>query len=125
MEHLTEDDTLIVFSPGCDRTILEIMNNVHSPRAFGMISNRVLFLMHIYVPPDTRGRGIGSRLLHHFLREGYNLGCRRAELDDMSAMFSLPTNLYVRHGFRYVRDGQPEMRMSLGRRHGYPSSRVS
>lgn len=122
MEHLTEDgETLLVFLPTDDRTVVGIMNNEHIPKAFGKMSNRVLFLMHIFVPGDMRRRGVGSRLLRHFLREGYHLGCRRAELDDMSDMFALPTNLYVRHGFYYVQEGHPEMRMSLGRRHGRPS----
>lgn len=93
------------------------MNDYDTPKAYGVMSNRVLFLMHIFVPDVMRGRGMGSRLLRYFLREGYSRGCRRAELDDMSHMFNQPTNLYVKHGFYYVKKGHPEMRMALGRNH--------
>ena len=117
MEYIIEGNELLIFCPQSshERNICSIMNDYSTPKAYGVMSDRVLFLMHIFVPDEMRGRGMGSRFLRYFLREGYNHGCRRAELDDMSHMFNQPTNLYGKHGFHYTKKGHPEMRMALGR----------
>lgn len=91
------------------------MNDIHVSKAYAILKDRVLFLMLIHVPRESRGLGVATRLLRRILQVGYQLGCRRAELDDMSDRFMRPENLYRRNGFRYVRKGQPAMCRALGR----------
>jgi GNAT superfamily N-acetyltransferase len=94
------------------------------PRLLGVQSDRVFFLMHLYVPPDQRGQGIGSQMLHALADYLFRSGCRRIELDDMTDRFGASDNIYVKCGFVY-RGGAAEMYASPARvlAHGPSRSR--
>lgn len=85
-------------------------------RAFGVItSSRTFLLMHLYVPPHARRRGIATLLLYHLAHRLGGDGCCRIELDDMSDRYRLENNVYTRAGFEYRSEWGPEMTASRRR----------
>jgi len=79
------------------------------PRAYCVMSDRVMFLMQLSVPDELQHQGIGSRLLQLVAAQARLEGCRRIDVDDMSLRFRALNNIYKKHGFRYRRDTGPEM----------------
>jgi GNAT superfamily N-acetyltransferase len=59
----------------------------------------VLWLEELYVRPDCRGQGIGSRLLRATLDVARQRGCRSVELE-VEASHARAAHLYRRAGFR-------------------------
>jgi len=55
------------------------------------------------------GRGYASLLLNILLEEIPRTDFDTVTLDDCSDLFQHPRNIYLRHGFRYINEGQPEM----------------
>ena len=56
-------------------------------------------LRKMYLAPETRGRGAGTRLLEHALRRASELGFRRVVLETASTLKEAIA-LYTRYGFR-------------------------
>lgn len=70
-----------------------------------IIDNSVI-IQSLYVDYDKRGKGIGSELMKNCFEE---TKCKIYYLDDMSDRFLKKDNIYIKHGFKYVNDGEPEM----------------
>lgn len=58
---------------------------------------------------EYRGNGFASLLLKKMIKESYKIGCKSITLDDASDLFGKSDNIYLKHGFEYVNEGQPEM----------------
>lgn len=58
---------------------------------------------------EYRGLGFASLLLRTMIKEAYKLHCKSITLDDASDLFGKINNIYLKHGFKYVNEGQPEM----------------
>jgi len=63
----------------------------------GRSSLGLLFLELFYLPPEHRGAGLGTEILHAFEEEGRRRGCVAAVLYTIS--FQAP-GFYERHGWR-------------------------
>lgn len=56
----------------------------------------IFYVSHLWVAPDERGQGHGSRLLAAIEAEAFAMGCAEVRLDTMNAR-SIP--FYERHGY--------------------------
>lgn len=56
----------------------------------------VFYVSHLWVAPEERGQGHGSRLLAAIEAEAFAMGCAEVRLDTMNAR-SIP--FYERHGY--------------------------
>lgn len=73
----------------------------------------VLYIGHLGVAPDMRGRGIGTQLIEHFLDEGRATRCSEAELD-VSVENTEAQKLYERLGFRVTGERESSLRNAFG-----------
>lgn len=110
--HALHDERVRALYVGPARLDLAHVMHADLPRAYGVAEDRRLRLLHLYVPPPLRGRGIATLLLHRFAAEARSCGARRLEVDDMSDGFRTAANVYVHAGFRYVGASGPEMEAS-------------
>jgi len=69
------------------------------------VHNSVI-IQALYVVPEGRGRGRGTELLRKCFEE---TRCKKYHLDDMSDRFLQKDNIYIKNGFTYINDGEPEM----------------
>ena len=101
-------DTNLTFTVAAARQIVRHFG-LRAPAAIvrGLRTERVIrppdkdmhYIGHVGVVESMRGRGIGARLIRHFLADGRARGCRTAELD-VAVTNPDAQRLYERLGFR-------------------------
>ncbi len=69
------------------------------------LARPTLYVEDIFVPPDARGRGVGSALLRHLAREAVAGDCGRMEWVVLD-WNELAQNFYQRRGARHLNDWQ-------------------
>ena len=81
--------------------------------AYGSARSRTITITSLYTLPEKRQNGLAARLLHNFICECLQNGYHHTFLlDDCSDHFRQnDKNIYYKQGFRYINDGQPEMRL--------------
>ena len=97
-----EDGTIVVYLHTHKLDIKQVLFQ-ELPVAFGKYSNRTCTLMTLFVPEHIRLQGIGSNLIFEIAKECHLIGCRRIDVDDMSDRCFQPHNIYIKHGFRYLK----------------------
>ena len=68
-----------------------------------------IHIMDLETREEYRGNGFASLLLKKMIKEAYKLRFRCITLDDASDLFGKENNIYLKHGFVYINEGQPEM----------------
>lgn len=71
------------------------------PRIIGYTHDRVSYVSYFDVPGQEQNMGIGTQLIREFALRLQETGCVRIDLDDMSARFRHPRNIYLKCGFVY------------------------
>ncbi|SDG10961.1 GNAT family N-acetyltransferase [Paraburkholderia phenazinium] len=88
---------------GCDdnRPLAVLVKDPDTHRVIGGLTGRtslgLMFVDLFYLPPQLRGSGIGSEILHAAEAEGRKRGCRAAVLYTIS--FQAP-DFYRKHGWQ-------------------------
>jgi len=70
---------------------------------------RIAYINHIYVHPQYRNKGFGTKLIHEFLENLIKLGVVHVLLDDFSDNYRKPNNIYYKIGFKYISKNGAEM----------------
>jgi len=70
-------------------------------------------LISIYVHPEYRNCGYGSKLLKRLIKYSKGIGIRSIYLDDMSDGYRGTHNIYRKMGFKYINDDGPEMMLII------------
>lgn len=73
------------------------------------VQSNEAFLTGLYVHPDERGKGIGSRLLYLCTNIVSLFRIQSIKLDDMSDFYGKEENIYIKSGFIYDDTTGPEM----------------
>ena len=60
-----------------------------------------------------RKKGLGDKLLKHIVEYAKKNDIKKIELDDMSDKAFKKHNIYLKNGFVYLKDGEPEMILKL------------
>ena len=68
----------------------------------GVINNRVVTLLSLYIKLQYRGKGYGTLLLLDFLQESYKNNAIHITLDDCSDNYRKKNNIYVKYGLKYI-----------------------
>ena len=68
-----------------------------------------IYIIDLGTKEECRGMGFASLLLKRIIKEAYKLHCKNITLDDASDLFGKTNNIYLKHGFEYINEGQPEM----------------
>ena len=68
----------------------------------GNVVRQMLTIRFLYVKPDLRGFGFGSRLLYDFGLLAQTLGAKHVFLEDASSRHGQTHNIYARLGLRLV-----------------------
>jgi len=80
--------------------------------AYGSARGRTITITSLFTSPDKRQYGLASKLLNWFLRDCLQDGYHTFLLDDCSDHFMQnDKNIYYKQGFRYINEGQPEMKL--------------
>jgi GNAT superfamily N-acetyltransferase len=83
------------------RSLAVVVSDPDTGEVLGGITGRtslgLLFIDLVFLPPELRGGGLGSRILKAAEEEGRRRGCRAAMLYTIS--FQAPA-FYARHGWR-------------------------
>ena len=80
--------------------------------AYGSVCGRTINITSLFTSPDKRQNGLASTLLRYFLRDCLQNGYHTFLLDDCSDYFRQnDKNIYYKQGFRYINEGQPEMKL--------------
>lgn len=80
--------------------------------AYGSARSRTITITSLFTLPEKRQNGLATRLLHNFICECLQNGYHTFLLDDCSDHFRQnDRNIYYKQGFRYVNEGQPELKL--------------
>ena len=101
------DGTVLVFPRGV--TAEHAMQGSSAFRAIGHLNDRSMRLLHVFVEPAHRNRGICTRMILMLATEARSRQIRRLDLDDMSDAYRQSRNVYVQCGFRYLKKDGCEM----------------
>ena len=86
---------------------------VSSLIAYGTARGRTMTITSLYTISEKRRTGLASKLLHVYINDCLKKGYHTFLLDDCSEYFRQnDKNIYYKQGFRYVNDGEPEMKLS-------------
>ena len=106
---------------GSDGTLFVVAKNRHTGLAIGGSGIGPLHglspfeglgeIRDLYIEPQYRGQGIGSKLLRRCLTDATTMGYERLYLETTPQM-EHAQKLFVRHGFRPITTGSPKLGQS-------------
>ena len=68
-----------------------------------------LYIATLYTHPQYRGLKYASTLLNRAKYEATKNKCKMIKLMDHTDLFNQENNIYLKHGFNYIDEGQPDM----------------
>jgi GNAT superfamily N-acetyltransferase len=90
-------------------------NNLQFGKAYlyGYYEEDYLYIATLYTHPQYRGLKYASTLLQRAKYEAKKNKCKMIKLMDHSDLFNNENNIYLKHGFTYIEQGQPDMCYAL------------
>jgi GNAT superfamily N-acetyltransferase len=92
--------------------ILRLMDGHHVcaiVQAYTAPSEERIYISDVCTYRGYERQGLATYLLQQLFAWAAQNGYKKLQLDDCSDLFCHPKNLYLKLGFRYLVDGQPEM----------------
>jgi GNAT superfamily N-acetyltransferase len=114
-EYIGETDTYTVFKLYDDInnighvTIGISYDFIKTLRSSTKYINYECTIVSLFIEKEYRNKGYGTQLLNYVKQYCINKGLKRIKLDDMTDNFNMKNNIYLKFGFKYIDDGQPEM----------------
>ena len=107
---------ILILSVGCISAItmkqlfITVNSNVFGKAyMYGYYEEDSLYIATLYTHPQYRGLKYASALLNRAKYEAKKNKCKMIKLMDHTDYFNQENNIYLKHGFHYIDDGQPEM----------------
>ena len=118
-EHEVDDTTLLFYSTdSCFRyaTVVDLIR-LKKPCIISWIEcvvlDGVMTIKWFTTHQKYRRKGMGDYLLKRVIRYAKENNIKKIELDDMTDRMFKKDNIYLKNGFVYLADGEPEMVLKL------------
>ena len=95
-----------------NKIIILITNNEKQYSNIVFLHNKTeknCILLSLHTEDEYRNMGYGSILLKKIIKYCIENEIREILLDDCTDNFNKPNNIYLKSGFKYINEGEPEM----------------
>ena len=76
-------------------------------------TDNVCMIINLHTIEKHRGYGYGYKILEYIKRICIERNIQTIELDDCTDLFGQDNNIYLKAGFKYKEENQPEMKLLL------------